>query len=97
LKRIEEAVWIGYSLEQLQTLQRAAAKSPLDFPMCVPNRRIAFVENEAKKAARIVKLTAQGKSPNAKSQPSHANYVTYMGPNPERFREVFSRFGQVRI
>jgi ParB family chromosome partitioning protein len=93
---VQEGVWIGYSLEQLQTLQQVGDPfTPLDFAMCVPNRRIAFVENEAKKALRIAKLIEQGKKPNQKSQPSHANYITYCGPNRDRFSEVFSSFGQV--
>ena len=96
--QVTQAIWIGYSLEQLQTLQLSGAPlTPLDFSMCVPNRRIAFVENEAKRTARIAKLTAQGKKPNQKSQPSHANYITYIGPERERFSEVFSLFGKVVI
>ena len=39
---VEQAIWIGYSLEQLQTLQACVA-TPLSYPMCVPRRRIAFV------------------------------------------------------
>lgn len=93
-----EAVWIGYSLEQLQTLQNVrGVPSPVVCPICIPNQRIAFVENEAKKAARIAKLIADGKNPNEKSQPSHANYIVYVGPNSGRFSKVFSQFGQVRI
>lgn len=95
--RTDEAIWIGYSLEQLQTLQSPTHKSPLDFAMCVPMKRIAFVENAAKKATRIEKLLATGKTPNDKSQPSHANYVTYLGRHTSRFAEVFSKFGQVRL
>lgn len=92
-----EAIWIGYSLEQLQTLQSLRAfKSPIQFPICIPRQRIAFVENEAKKEARISKLILEGKTPNQKSQPSHANYISYIGPNSGTFERVFSQFGQVR-
>jgi hypothetical protein len=95
---IDAAIWIGYSLEQLQTLQCVAAQwTPLDFPMCIPNRRIAFVENEAKRTARIRKLAAAGKKPNLASSPSHANYITYLGAEPSKFVQVFSAFGQVVI
>jgi hypothetical protein len=94
-KNITQAVWIGYSLEQLQTLQNCPL-TPLDFPICVTARRIAFVENEAKKAARIEKLIAAGKSPNVKSSPSHSNYVTYLGPNGSDFRAIFSSLGKVK-
>lgn len=99
-QHITQAVWIGYSLEQLQTLQSSDVvdfPTPLDFAMCVPRRRIAFVENEAKKAARIEKMTAAGKVPNQKSSPSHANYITYLGDQPSKFVQVFGAFGQVVI
>jgi hypothetical protein len=96
---IEQAIWIGYSLEQLQTLQCAVRvyASPIEFPICIPKRRIAFVENEAKKAERIAKLIAKGKTPNQKSQPSHGNYITYLGDQPSKFVQVFSAFGQVVV
>ena len=91
-----EGVWIGYSLQQLQTMQCVGARiTPLDLAMCVPSKRIAFVENEAKKVERMAKLIALGKKPNEKSQPSHANYISYIGPNVERFAGVFKQFGQV--
>lgn len=95
--RIEQMVWIGYSLEQLQTLQQpGTAYTPINFPLCFTERRIAFVENEAKKAERIAKEIAKGKKPNMKSSPSHSNYIAYVGPNVDAFCEVFSAFGQVR-
>ena len=91
----DEAIWIGYSLQQLQTLQNECAETPLDFTMCVPSKRIAFVENEAKRAERIAKLLALGKKPNEKSTPSHANYISYIGIGHERFARRFSEFGKV--
>lgn len=109
-----EAIWIGYSLEQLQTLQNAGAPTtPNDWPICITKARIAFVENAAKQAARLAKILAEGETPGASlakqkaakairagkippSSPSHSNYVTYLGPNVERFAAVFSQFGQVR-
>lgn len=93
--RVDEAIWIGYSLEQLQTLQKFAL-SPLDYPICVTRKRIAFVENEAKKAERIAKMIAAGKKPNDKSSPSHSNYITYLGRNVDEFHQVFSQFGTTR-
>lgn len=98
LGRVTQAVWIGYSLEQLQTLQCVNAfKTPMDFPICVTKKRIAFVENELKRAQRVDKLLAAGKNPNAKSSPSHSNYITYIGPHVEAFEAIFSKFGQVRL
>jgi hypothetical protein len=105
-KNIEQAVWIGYSLEQLQTLQ-ACPLSPLNFPMCVTAKRIAFIENEAKRVARIQKLTEYNMANAAiggklrriserAGSPSHSNYITYLGPNTQAFVREFSQFGQVR-
>jgi hypothetical protein len=62
-----QCVWIGYSLEQLQTLQNVGARrSPADWPICITSKRIAFVENEAKKVARLAKLVSEGEAPGAK-------------------------------
>lgn len=109
VSRVDQAIWIGYSLEQLQTLQHSNARHhPLDFPLCITKQRIAFVENEAKRLARLAKIdvenlvrAAKGEKLKRRSEradsPSHANYVTYLGPNYDRFAEVFEPFGQVVI
>lgn len=85
LRNIEQAIWIGYSLEQLQTLQNAKAignKTPLDFSMCVPSKRLSFIPEQV-----------SGK----KNSPTHGNYITYMGPNKEYFNTIFKSIGQVVI
>lgn len=100
---VKQFIWIGYSLEQLQTLQGAVStktflRSPLDFPMCIPRRRIAFLENEAKKAARIAKAKLKGKvAKEIADSPSHANYVVYYGPHTVDFGRVFKQFGECRL
>lgn len=63
--RFEQLVWIGYSLEQLQTLQMDNVVTPLDYPICFTRKRIAFIENEAKKALRIQKLLEKGEAAGA--------------------------------
>lgn len=64
--RVKQMIWVGYSLEQLQTLQQSkAGMTPFSFPTCITKKRIAFIENEAKKKARIEKLLARGDAPNA--------------------------------
>lgn len=89
---VTEAIWVGYSLEQLQTLQNSSTTgmTPLDFPFCIPSRRIPFVENPERKARR----EAAGKK---KSGPTHANYIVYLGDalGRERFYEVFESIGAV--
>lgn len=103
---VTQAIWIGYSLEQLQTLQNTGWSSPLAFPMCVPKQRIAFIENEAKRVARLAKIDAENVVRVAKGEklkrrseradgPSHANYIVYLGSRVETFRREFSQFGQV--
>lgn len=95
---VKQLVWIGYSLEQLQTLQQSNAQmQPLEFPIMFTAKRIAFVENEAKKAARVAKLIAAGKKPNTASSPSHSNYICYMGPNVRQFSKEFGEFGKVVV
>jgi hypothetical protein len=84
--RTTEALWIGYSLEQLQTLQMISTLTPDDFPSCHPRKRIAFIESDARKAAR-----------RTRSGPSHANYLTYLGPHVDAFAAAFEPFGKIII
>lgn len=77
-------VWIGFSLEQLQTLQRDinprrawTGAVPLAFPICIPGFRIPFED-----AAGIPQMS-----------PTHANYITYGGENVSGFVREFRRFG----
>lgn len=112
----EQLIWIGYSLEQLQTLQTKNSVTPLDFPICYPRKRIPFVENRAKQLIRIATIIRKGEADGAtevqrkaaawcragkppKDAPSHANYIAYLGTGrgTERFEDVFSRFGKVRV
>lgn len=94
---VEQAIWVGYSLEQLQTLQVGLHESmtPLNFSFCVPRRRIPFVENPAKRELRKKKMELEGKAFKEKGSPSHANYISYLGDRQKVFKEVFSQFGKV--
>jgi hypothetical protein len=95
----EQVIWIGYSLEQLQTLQQCGPSFiPVDYPTCFTAKRIAFVENKTKRAARIAKLIAQGKKPTEATSPSHSNYISYLGPNVRAFvKEFYPSYGKVRL
>jgi hypothetical protein len=107
------AIWIGYSLEQLQTLQGHVLHAgypipnPLEFPICIPDRRIPFVENEARRLARLAAIDKENRArkrdgrpllrrSEKAASPSHGNYVVYVGRARMRFAKVFSQFGQVR-
>lgn len=104
------AIWIGYSLEQLQTLQGDVGDdvpNPLEFSICIPRRRIPFVENEARRLARLKAIDAENRKRRREglelrrrseraASPSHGNYVVYIGRARARFARVFGAFGQVR-
>jgi hypothetical protein len=61
LGHMTAGIWIGYSLEQLQSLQngvsdqmeRTARVLPTDYPMCVPEKRLMFEENDARRESRL--------------------------------------------
>lgn len=109
LGHVTQALWVGYSLEQLQTLQQAGALyTPLDFPICITAKRIGFEENEAKRLARIKKLTEYNEAAAAMGgklrrisekadSPSHSNYLTYLGTHVDRFIEHVRAFGQIKV
>jgi len=105
-QKITAAIWIGFSIEQLQTLQGYDVRSPLAFPLCIPERRIPFVESSAKRELRRQALEEENRGRRREglelkkwkeaAAPSHANYVTYIGRAPARFAKVFGTFGEVR-
>lgn len=78
--RTQEFIYLGYSLEQLQTLQNAEGAEffPQDhsLSLCFPRKRIKFI-----------------KPGQAVSRPTHANFFVYRGEAPHVFHQVFSRFG----
>jgi hypothetical protein len=104
---IREAIWVGFSLEQLQTLQNQSTSglTPMNFAMCVPQNRIAFVENAAKREERYAvwlgksQRAALGQTFRAwseKTSPTHANYITYLGDRYARFEQAFRPIGACR-
>jgi hypothetical protein len=84
---VESAVFLAFSIELLQTAQEEGAASPIDFPLCVPRARIAFLRE------RDGELTVG-------AQPTHASCLVYLPPRHdlrgERFSRAFSKFGAVR-
>lgn len=75
LRWIESAVWVGFNLNQLQTLQIQGTLSPLDeeftFRRCIPRRRLDFVAHSSRPATRIDK---HGKEVENDDQPSHPSF-----------------------
>lgn len=76
---VPAAIWIGFSLEQLSSLQKFDS-SPMDYPLCIvgPSRvRYLDADNDLQPAG----------------SPTHASFVSYMGPKPSAFRAEFSKHG----
>lgn len=83
----DHAIFLGFSLEQLQTTQtKSCALSIISgqFPFCVPSKRVAFVDVNGKPG----------------SQPTHSNIIVYIPGLVDRrdlFRSEFSSLGDVRL
>lgn len=89
--RVESAVFLGFSIEILQTTQMGSGDLPipLDFPLCFPATRIHFF--------RYLPLIGDfEKSRN----PPHANVIIYLPPmntggiHEEKFHNTFSMIGR---
>jgi hypothetical protein len=80
---VDQMVFVGYSLEQLQTLQTHNTTTPLDFPLCFPKKRIAFVENHAKRAERILKLIEKGEVAGASERAQKIAAACLLGKPPK--------------
>jgi ParB family chromosome partitioning protein len=99
---VDSAIFVGFSLEQLQQIQGYTKRSPFTFPTCIPAQRIAF------NAAKIAELIGSTGSSNvaemlvSQPHPTHANFITLVpsvddrDAMVDRFREHFEPFGVVR-
>lgn len=87
----EAAIWAGFNLEQLQTLQRAGhALWPLAFPVCVPATRTRWLRGDAAQADLFGELPQVGKSPR------HGTFFVLLdrtGDYTPRFWEAFGAIG----
>lgn len=74
---VSHGIWMGYSLEQLQSLQKPGLSHPffVGDAYCIPKTRIAFVREDGAKS------------------PSHANYLVYRGRHSYRFEKLFAELG----
>lgn len=79
---IKHAIFMGFSIECLQTTQGKGVRSAMEFPFCVPSSRIKFFYPHNPK----------------KSSPSHSNVIIYVPGSEDRtdlFCDVFSNLGAV--
>lgn len=96
--RVTQAIFLGFTIEILQSTQvDSSGPIPLDFPFCIPSRRLDFLDEN---------LQPQG-------SPTHANAIVYLPPrdldcgalkgiSPHhagtyRFQDAFSPIGRVVV
>ena len=81
---VPSAIFLGFSLEILQTTQQLEVPCPLDFACCIPKQRIRF--ERVVRGKRVV-----GRSP------THSNVIVYLGPRSgfRKFNDEFSELGKV--
>lgn len=79
---VRQAFFIGFSLEQLQSIQLIAdlQSHPLDHPTLIPNRRLQFMS-----------FNEQGKIVKGK-QPPHANFVSFLPPRDDTRQGAIESF-----
>jgi ParB family chromosome partitioning protein len=82
--RVKQAVFVGFTLELLQTTQRDDCTSILDYAFCVPAKRLRFLKP-------VNGVLEPGDSP------THANVICYLGDNESEFDLYFSPIGQVSL
>lgn len=81
-RRVEEAVFLGFTLEILVTTQGIRDVWPLaKCPICIPSKRIKFLDQD---------LSPQ-------KAPTHANVIAYCGASTNRFVDCFEDLGVVRL
>ncbi len=88
------AIFVGFSLEILQAAQAPGVRwHPLDFPVCIPARRIKFEKMFPPFEDCGNRLRVPG------DQPTHGNVIVCVTSELDvarRFATAFSKFGYVR-
>lgn len=80
-KRVQQAVFVGFTLELLQSIQSLpGVMHPLEFPICVPSKRIQFdyPEDTLDGYAMMHSGIANG------TQPTHSNFIAWLTPHDTR-------------
>lgn len=83
-REIEQAIFVGFTMEILRSAQAVDAPQPMLFPMCIPRKRVCFATPSE------VDLNGYPKSGAERVEsesPTHANVIIYLPP--------FSRNGHV--
>jgi hypothetical protein len=88
---VTAAIYVAYSIEQLQQIQAWTPNAPLwDFPMCIPRKRVRYLQESEQLGLDGVRDLVPG------AQPTHASAIIGIGVDRHLFRETFSRLGMCR-
>jgi hypothetical protein len=88
--RVEEAVFVGFSLEILQVAQQGGGKSPLMYSICIPSIRLPFLhEGEGGKLV-------PGKDPPGGSLIAYLPRKQFLMARRHSFAALFREVGEVR-
>lgn len=96
------AIWIGFNINQLQTLQQTRlGVSPLDFPICIPNKRIAFSTTTKDHQVQLFGEPEREELIVA-PDPGHPNFICLLPDRDkpwqtDRFYREFSKYGAVKL
>ena len=107
-RKVQAAIWVGFSIDQLQTLQNTTYGGPLRFPVCIPRQRIQFVKSmEISNQPGLFGDASVDATPVLGESPTKPNFIAFIPPvdedwsrdrpDAETFRREFSKFGEVRI
>lgn len=85
---VSQAVFVGFSLELLRSVQSLPFPHPLTFPTCIPKQRIKFIYPWETVDLRPTLTTELHTS----LQPTHANFVTWLPPKGVEIDEGHNLF-----
>jgi hypothetical protein len=98
--QVAQAIFVGFSIEILQTAQNCehalTLRTPLDFPFCVPKARPDYLKTVANAAGGFALVPG--------GSPTHAGVVVFLPPRGQaamsdgvnRFERAFALVGKVR-
>ena len=95
-------LWVGFSLEQLRSLQHCAdinampCPTPMDWPRVILAKRIAWTSGRNEVQLGMTSLGFDDEEVAAGTSPTHGNYFCLLGGDAaqrKRFREQFGQHG----
>jgi hypothetical protein len=92
LGHVSQAIFMIFNLELFRYAQDYQVRQPQTFPICFPKARLDFWKPGP--VRRFLDIDGQGTPgelaiPVPQGSPAHPSALVYMGPNPDRFRDVF--------